>query len=111
MFAFTSIGVIIDNEINHRLGSCVFRINGQNHHRMGSLLPVEGGRPKFAQLYIYDPQHANDLHFQGNPNLDHQVMATLHDVLWNHHPYICLYKRAHDVMMELPVGQSKVTLY
>ena len=32
-------------------------------------------------------------------------MATLHDVLWNHHPYIRLYKRAHDVMIEPPVSQ------
>nr|GEW22953.1 hypothetical protein CTI12_AA123990 [Tanacetum cinerariifolium] len=29
-----------------------FRINGQNYHRMGSLLPKEGMPPKFAQLYF-----------------------------------------------------------
>ncbi|XVF50502.1 hypothetical protein PTKIN_Ptkin04bG0106100 [Pterospermum kingtungense] len=32
---------------------------GQNHHKIGSLLPVDGETPKFAQLYIYDT--ANEL--------------------------------------------------
>ena len=54
MFAFTSIRARIDNEINHRSRPYVFWINEQNHHRMGLLLPIMGGRPKFAQLYIYD---------------------------------------------------------
>jgi len=30
------------------------RIQGQVCHRIGSLLPLSGERPKFAQLYIYD---------------------------------------------------------
>lgn len=37
IFAFMSIGAKIDNEINNKQGPYVFRINGQNHHRMGSL--------------------------------------------------------------------------
>nr|CAD1842606.1 unnamed protein product [Ananas comosus var. bracteatus] len=57
MFAFTSIGAKIDNEINRKPGPYIFRITGQNHHRMGSLLPVDGERPKFAQLYIYDTEN------------------------------------------------------
>ncbi|XVF80466.1 hypothetical protein PTKIN_Ptkin15bG0076200 [Pterospermum kingtungense] len=49
----------IDNEINRRPGPYVFRLCGQNHHKIGSLLPVDGETPKFAQLYIYDT--ANEL--------------------------------------------------
>ncbi|CAI0550433.1 unnamed protein product [Linum tenue] len=30
-------------------------ICGENYHRIGSLLPPIGQRPKFAQLYIFDP--------------------------------------------------------
>ncbi|XVF49856.1 hypothetical protein PTKIN_Ptkin04bG0049700 [Pterospermum kingtungense] len=59
MFQFTSIGGKIDNEINRRPGPYVFRLCGQNHHKIGSLLPVDGETPKFAQLYIYDT--ANEL--------------------------------------------------
>ncbi|RYR42069.1 hypothetical protein Ahy_A08g038517 [Arachis hypogaea] len=29
----------------------------QNYHRIGSLLPNAGQKPKFAKLYIYDTQH------------------------------------------------------
>jgi hypothetical protein len=29
-------------------------LNGQNHHRIGSLLPIVGSKPRFAQLYIHD---------------------------------------------------------
>ncbi|EOX99032.1 Uncharacterized protein TCM_007660 [Theobroma cacao] len=57
MFQFTSIGGKIDSEINRRPGPYVFKINGQNHHKIGSLLPVDGERPKFAQLYIYDTEN------------------------------------------------------
>ena len=32
-------------------------LNGQNFHKIGSLLPVEGRLPKFSQLYIYDTQN------------------------------------------------------
>ena len=32
----------------------VFRVNGQTYHRIGSLLPIHGQEPKYAQLYIYE---------------------------------------------------------
>lgn len=54
MFAFTSIGGNVDRTINSKRGPYIFRINGSNHHKIGSLLPMPGGTPKFAQLYIYD---------------------------------------------------------
>lgn len=53
-FSLTSLGGKIDQTINNGNAPSVFRLNGQNYHFMGSLLPTEGSRPKFAQLYIYD---------------------------------------------------------
>ncbi|CAI0558667.1 unnamed protein product [Linum tenue] len=32
-------------------------ICGENYHRIGSLLPVDGERPKFSQLYIFEPEN------------------------------------------------------
>lgn len=52
MFAFTSMGGKVDTNINKGRGPYVFRINGQNYHKIGTLVPVEGQMPKFAQLYI-----------------------------------------------------------
>lgn len=54
MFSFTSIGGKVDSSINDGGGPPQFILNGQNFHRIGSLLPDNGCSPKFAQLYIYD---------------------------------------------------------
>ncbi|KAJ4830519.1 hypothetical protein Tsubulata_029215, partial [Turnera subulata] len=53
-FAMTSLGDDIDVNTNKSYGPFVICLNGQNHHRIGSLLPVEGTKPKYAQLYIFD---------------------------------------------------------
>ncbi|XP_030964293.1 uncharacterized protein LOC115985491 [Quercus lobata] len=54
LFAFTSLGVNVDRSVNNGSGPYVFCVNGQTHHRIGSLLPVHGQKPKYAQLYIYE---------------------------------------------------------
>lgn len=50
LFAFTSMGANIDHTMNDRWGPPVFKICGQIHHRIGSLLPPDGSPPKFIQL-------------------------------------------------------------
>jgi len=57
MFAFTSPGAKVDRTFNNGKGPPNLRIQGQSCHRIGSLLPVPGGLPKFAQLYIYDTEN------------------------------------------------------
>jgi len=57
MFAFTSMGGNIDKTKNQGEGPYVFRINGQVHHRIGSLLPEPNKIPKFAELYIFDTKN------------------------------------------------------
>jgi hypothetical protein len=54
MFAFTSTGGIVDKELNKGHGPYVFCMHGQNYYHIGTLLPEEGGKPRWAQLYIYD---------------------------------------------------------
>jgi hypothetical protein len=54
MFAFTSIGGRINRTRNDGRGPPIFIMNGENYHQIGSLLPLPGKPPKFAQLYIYD---------------------------------------------------------
>jgi hypothetical protein len=54
MFAFTSIGGRINRTRNDGRGPPIFIMNGENYHQIGSLLPLPGKAPKFAQLYIYD---------------------------------------------------------
>ncbi|KAL1318382.1 hypothetical protein AAHE18_15G202200 [Arachis hypogaea] len=64
MFAFTSLGGKVLDSVNDGSGPPQFIIAGQNYHRIGSLLPDPGQKPKFAQLYIYDTQH-EIMHRQG----------------------------------------------
>ena len=55
--SFTSIGGKIDTSMNNGSTPPQFILNGQNYHRIGSLLPQDGSKPKFAQLYIYDTEN------------------------------------------------------
>lgn len=57
VFAFTSLGGKIEHGMNSGRGPPQFVISGQNYHRIGSLIPGDGNRPKFAQLYIYDTEN------------------------------------------------------
>jgi hypothetical protein len=57
MFSFTSFGGNVVKSKNDGRGPPNFVISGQNYHRIGTLLPNEGDRPKFAQLYIYDTEN------------------------------------------------------
>ena len=57
MFAFTSIGAKQDMSVTDGRGPYCYRIQGQNYHRMGTLLPERGKAPKFAQQYIYDKEN------------------------------------------------------
>uniref|UniRef100_A0A803PIA8 ATP-dependent DNA helicase n=1 Tax=Cannabis sativa TaxID=3483 RepID=A0A803PIA8_CANSA len=83
MFAFTSMGGRIDRSINQSKGPYVFRINGQNYHHIGSLLPEDGRRPQFAQLYIYDTDNEignrinTMLNHERKTEIDHEVVVEL----------------------------------
>ncbi|WJX28646.1 DNA helicase [Trifolium repens] len=75
MFSFTSLGGKVESRLNDGVGPPQFVISGQNYHRIGSLLPVDGQSPKFAQLYIYDTQNEinNRLSHFRFPDSDNQL--------------------------------------
>jgi len=57
MFSFTSPSMKFDDKTNKGRGPPTYRMQGQKCHIIGSMLPLEGERPKFAQLYIYDTKN------------------------------------------------------
>lgn len=57
MFAFTSLGGKVDHTINNGRGPYCFRLQGENYHKMGTLLPENDQKPKFAQIYIFDTKN------------------------------------------------------
>ncbi|KAI9083958.1 hypothetical protein K1719_034216 [Acacia pycnantha] len=57
VFSFTSMGGKIDHSKNTGGGPYSFVMSGMNYHNIGSLLPPEGSRPVYSQLYIFDTEN------------------------------------------------------
>lgn len=57
IFAFTSMGANVNNNVNDKPRPSIFQINGQSHHKIGSLIPTPRQTAKFAQLYICDTKN------------------------------------------------------
>ena len=106
-FAFTSLGVKIDERVIEGSGPYSFQISGELHHCSGALLPQPEKSPVFAQIYIHDPQ--TQLHFcqSNNPNLNSVIMTQLQDMITQTHPYASLYKQAYDIMKEKPQDEQQ----
>ncbi|WVZ94970.1 hypothetical protein U9M48_040790, partial [Paspalum notatum var. saurae] len=107
LFAFTSMGAKIDRSMNDGRGPPVFKISGQVHHRIGSLLPSDGSPPKFIQLYIYDTANEvrNRLHAL-NPEerpcepLDPKIVEGFAKMLDDHNPFAKQFRKARDRLAE-----------
>jgi hypothetical protein len=87
-FAFTSTSVNVNDATIAGSGPYSFRLHGDLHHKMGTLLPHDGAQPSYAQLYINDPQAALDARNSRNPNLNPMIMTDLQAMLNDVHPSI-----------------------
>jgi hypothetical protein len=100
-FAFTSLGVKVDDSINRGCGPPTFRIQGELCHRIGSLLPLQGQEPVFSQIYVFDPtfddQLARRLSRQSTGiNLDVNILRRLQYMLNENNPHMHVYRNAGD---------------
>ncbi|RPA89216.1 hypothetical protein L873DRAFT_1893232 [Choiromyces venosus 120613-1] len=89
--SLTSLGT---TEVPYRVnngGVYSFRIEGSLYHNHVPLIPVEGERTKFAQIYVHDSmdldtQVANQLNIFSNNSLDEYILgeitASLQDQNW-----------------------------
>ena len=103
LFSFTSMGANIDRSMNDGRGPPVFKICGQIHHRIGSLLPPDGGDPKFIQLYVYDTTNEVQNRIQSlsrddgrDTDLDPITVHSLMSMLDNHNPFARRFRMARD---------------
>ncbi|KAL8120815.1 hypothetical protein AgCh_017848 [Apium graveolens] len=84
MFALCSFGGMIDDSVNKGKGPYVFCVSGKIYHKFGSLIPPDGCKPKFAQLYMYDSHEAIDhrLNFsKDRDGVDASIVATLQEMI------------------------------
>jgi hypothetical protein len=97
------MGAHIDRSINDGRGPPVFKICGQIHHRIGSLLPPDGEPPKFIQLYVYDTSNEvlnrlrslnHDERRESDP--DPAIVQSLLSMLDDHNPFAQQFRMARD---------------
>jgi hypothetical protein len=107
LFAFTSMGAHIDRSVNDGHGPPIFKICGQVHHRIGSLLPVNDQPPKFLQLYVYDTAHEvnnriNSLSTADGPtsSIRQDIVQELLKMLDEHNPFAKKFRLARERLNE-----------
>ncbi|KAL3038294.1 hypothetical protein AAZX31_01G123700 [Glycine max] len=113
MFVFTSPGIKFDKSYNTGKGPPTFRIHGQTHHLIGSLLPMPNNPPKFAQLYIYDTDNEIINRLSQNPMhdmLDEQIIIAIKDMLDHHNHYAQRFRMARDKLHSAAVPDLKMKL-
>jgi len=116
MFAFTSMGAKIDTSVNDQPAPYVFKISGHCHYLMGSLLPVNGESPKFAQLYVFDTTHevANRLlpftRDSKSSSLDENIVVDLLRMLDETNELAKLFRKARDKTQNIQSVDYKLRL-
>ncbi|MCH79378.1 ATP-dependent DNA helicase PIF1, partial [Trifolium medium] len=118
MFAFTSMGGEINDNINNGGGPPQFILGGQNYHRIGSLLPEAGTTPKFAQLYVFDTQNeANNRAacFRSSnkkkDTIDISLVKDLQDMIHSFNPLAKAYRKVRDSFQSGSGCQLSLRLY
>ncbi|KAL5170455.1 Replication protein A DNA-binding subunit B [Glycine soja] len=113
MFAFTSAGIKFDKSINHSRGPPTIRIQGQPCHRIGSMLPIPGKEPKFAQLYIFDTE--NEVQNRINAISPHNqiqehIVSQLSEMLDEYNVHAKTFRMARDRLQDVQVNNIKLKL-
>ena len=87
LFQMTSIGC---NKIDSRQGwNPCFKVQGHVYHRIGSLCPPDGEKPKFAQIYFLgDDKEEQQIRNGIIPGLIHNSVTSLQTMLHKTHTYV-----------------------
>jgi hypothetical protein len=99
VLAFISFGAKVDESVIRGTGPYSFCIQGELYHKIGSLCPVEGQRPQFAQLYIHDTKHEHQNRHAIMPSLGPTMLDRLLTMMYNINPYVKVFKMARDMMV------------
>ncbi|KAL6564888.1 hypothetical protein OROMI_016338 [Orobanche minor] len=115
MFSFTSMGGKIDKSVNRGGSPPIFRLNGQNHHSIGSLLPRDGQKAKFLQMYIQDPHieivsRIEAVRSTDVKELHSEIVSDLRDMLDKHNVFAKSFRMARDRLKENDCVDIKMRL-
>ena len=112
MFAFTSPGMTFDQNFGGGRGPPTIRLQGQTCHRIGSMLPLPGDAPKYAQLYIYDTENEVANRMQGirNNKIDPEIVAKLTTMLDEYNAHAKSFRMARERLMQQDTFDVKLKL-
>ncbi|XP_021974699.2 uncharacterized protein LOC110869784 [Helianthus annuus] len=117
MFAFTSMGGKVDQTVNTGNAPFCYRISGENYHSIGSLVPENGGKPKFCQLYIYDTE--NELAIRSSDDAssstssdetDNKLIQQIKAMLDTNNVLVKIYRMVRDCFQQNPNTTLKLRL-
>ena len=95
LLSFTSCGAKVDESLLvERTGVFTYRIHGEMFHLIGSILPDDGQRPSFLQLYFYDTDNELDNRMRYMTNRNQQLIRSLQEILRNANPWIHIFNSA-----------------
>uniref|UniRef100_A0A0D3CFE3 Helitron helicase-like domain-containing protein n=1 Tax=Brassica oleracea var. oleracea TaxID=109376 RepID=A0A0D3CFE3_BRAOL len=92
----------MDYSVVYAPGPYTIRIQGQTHHRIGSLIPQQGRLPEYLQLYIFDTGNEvrNRLNAMGQTstegNLDETTLGRLIEMIDENNCLARIFRRARD---------------
>ncbi|CAN1132802.1 hypothetical protein LINPERPRIM_LOCUS30283 [Linum perenne] len=108
-------------KVNHSLsqgrGPYVFCISGQIYHSIGSLLPSEGAKPKFGELYIYDTENEVKNRIEAVSNskdkdsLRSSLVSDLKEMLDAHNILVKTFRYAKERLMDDNMQELKIKLF
>ncbi|KAL0414287.1 UNVERIFIED_CONTAM: ATP-dependent DNA helicase PIF1 [Sesamum radiatum] len=88
IFSFTSLGAKLDESVAGRQGVYTFRAHGTMYHKIGTLLPSPGTRPRYIQMFIYDTEHEIENRLLENNGLDRELVDKIKHILDAHNPFV-----------------------
>jgi hypothetical protein len=100
---------------NPRGGISMIAIKGAVHHLLGPLLPTEGDRPQFAQLYIIDNAESQlqarlqAMGREGGSALDQATLRELQQMLLDSNTYVRRFQQVMD-LPEAELAQYEIVL-
>ena len=115
IIAFTSMGGRVDHSINKGGAKYIYRLNGQNHHVFGSLIPNNGDDPKFCQLYIYDTEHEFEnrmkwVDMDNGDKIDQDIVKSLMEMPESTNELVPFFRMARDRFKENLVQDLKIVM-
>ncbi|PIA38864.1 hypothetical protein AQUCO_02700218v1 [Aquilegia coerulea] len=114
VFAFTSMGVNIDDTLANAMGGVyTYRAQGALYHRIGTLLPQDGQRPRYMQMYIFDTDREIEHRMEENNSLNCQVLTILKQILDTHNPYVQVLRQIsqHEQMQNIRLHIKELPPY